>query len=450
MNLCIDPELESVIPPLSDEEFCTLRANILKIGRILDPIKVWRDPETGIVYIGDGHNRWRIYQDNPHLPPPALEYLAFDTKEELLDWMRTNQRGRRNLSKDQRLIMDIMSGAPVDASLYTPSMIANARTIVANDTKKAEQVRAGAYGILTAFNTWKAEQSRLNPTSATTPTAPRLSPKLKGRIHVVIGDTQVKEGVPTKHLEWIGRYIVEQFQGQDISVIHLGDHWDMPSLSSYDEGKRCMVGRSYDVDVDAGNKAFALLTSALDKYNEGRKRPWKPQLHFLMGNHEDRITRAAELVSNQFNPKLSDLLTPGWNRHPFLEVLKLDGVSYSHYFYNPNTGRPLGGENLHTRLKTVGRSFTMGHQQGLNYAVRCVGDDRHHGLVVGSTYLHQEKYLGPQVESYWRGIVVCHQVENGAYDPMFVSLDYLCRRYEGKPSREWLEEYEAAEKEKVA
>jgi hypothetical protein len=123
------------------------------------------------------------------------------------------------------------------------------------------------------------------------------------------------------------------------------------------------------------------------------------------------------------------------------KTMIVDGYAHHncHYFYHPNTGRPYGGENLYTRLKNIGHSFTMGHQQGMAYAVRPVGRTRHHGLVVGSCYLHEEKYLGPQSTAYWRGIVVCHQVEGGTYDPMFVSLDYLCHRYERKTLRTYLE-----------
>jgi len=44
--------------------------------------------------------------------------------------------------------------------------------------------------------------------------------------HLVIPDTQAKPGAPTKHLEWIGRYILDR--RPDV-VVHLGDHWDMPS-----------------------------------------------------------------------------------------------------------------------------------------------------------------------------------------------------------------------------
>lgn len=263
----------------------------------------------------------------------------------------------------------------------------------------------------------------------------------KGRIHIVIGDTQVKEGVVTSHLTWIGRYIVDQFAGQDVSVIHVGDHWDMPSLSSYDKGKKEMEGRRYRSDIKAGNLGFDLLCEPLHDYNRKRRNPWWPERHLTLGNHENRIARACE-DDAQLDGVISfdDLNAKewGWEVHPFLEPVIIDGIHYAHYFYNPNTGRPYSGENIQLRLKTIGHSFTQGHQQGVNYGLRPVGKTRHHGLVLGSCYLHDEKYLGPQATDYWRGIVVCHQVETGMYDPMFVSLDWLCRKYEKKTLKEFM------------
>ncbi len=122
-------------------------------------------------------------------------------------------------------------------------------------------------------------------------------------------------------------------------------------------------------------------------------------------------------------------------------MVDIDGIAYSHYFYNPMTGRPYGGQNIETRLKTVGHSFTMGHQQGYWVGMREALGSRHRGLVAGSCYLHDEDYKGPQGNSHWRGIVVCNQVERGSYDLMEVSLDYLCRRYEGLRLTEWMERY---------
>ncbi len=262
-----------------------------------------------------------------------------------------------------------------------------------------------------------------------------MKPVSKGRTHIVIGDTQVREGVPTDHLTWIGQYIVDQFQGRDVVIIHVGDHWDMPSLSSYDKGKKAMEGRRYRADIRAGNRGFARLCEPLKQFNAGKRQQWWPKRHFLLGNHEDRITRACEADAQLDGViSLDDLNAKewGWTVHAFRDPVEIDGVHYAHYFYNPNTGRPYGGENLYTRLKTIGHSFTMGHQQGLQHAIRPVGRTRHHGLVIGSTYLHDEGYLGPQGNAYWRGLVVCHQVERGAYDAMFVSLDFLCRKYTGK------------------
>ena len=57
---------------------------------------------------------------------------------------------------------------------------------------------------------------------------------------LIIPDTQVKPGVPTDHMEWIGKYILDQ---KPDCVIHLGDHYDMHSLSSYDQGKKAGEGR---------------------------------------------------------------------------------------------------------------------------------------------------------------------------------------------------------------
>ena len=264
-------------------------------------------------------------------------------------------------------------------------------------------------------------------------------------VHAVIPDTQAKPGVPTAHLDWIGRYIVDQFAGQDdVKIIHLGDHADMPSLSSWDKGKKAMEGRRYVADIDAANEAFDILCAPLDAYNAHRRglkeRQWWPERHILLGNHEDRITRAAE-----DNAQLDGLVSPddlnyakhGWQVHPFLQPVDLDGVAYAHYFYQPMTGRPFAG-TIDNRLKHLGHSFTMGHQQTLMYGVRYVLNKAHHGLIAGSCYLHDEDYKGPQGNAHWRGIVVCHEVVDGHYDPMMVSLGFLCHKYEGVSLEEFL------------
>lgn len=261
--------------------------------------------------------------------------------------------------------------------------------------------------------------------------------------HIYIPDTQVKPDVRTDHLTWIGQYIVDQFAGQEnVRVIHAGDHADMPSLSSYDRGKKSMEGKRYLEDIAAANAGWLRLNQPIVDYNETRKaykeKQWWADRYITLGNHEDRISRAIE-----DNAQLEGLLSldslnyaeTGWAVSPFLKPLFLDGVGYSHYWINKMTGKPLGGFALN-RLKSLGHSFSMGHQQTLDYALTYIrspsGESRSiHGLIAGACYLHDEGYKGFQGNAHWRGIIVKHQVFEGQYDPMFVSLDYLCRRYEG-------------------
>lgn len=154
------------------------------------------------------------------------------------------------------------------------------------------------------------------------------------------------------------------------------------------------------------------------------------QKPFLTGN--SRTSRAVE-----DDIRLEGLLTtdhcltpPEWHRHEFLEPVWIGGVCFSHYFYNPNTGKPYGSA-IETRLATIGHSFVMGHQQGLRTAQRWVGGKQHVGVVCGSAYIHQEAYMGPQGRDYWRGIVMLNNVIDGSFDPHPISLDSLCRKYEG-------------------
>lgn len=260
-------------------------------------------------------------------------------------------------------------------------------------------------------------------------------------IHVVVPDTQAKPGVPTEHLDWIGRFLVDEFSGHpNLKWIHLGDHADMPSLSSYDKGRKSMEGRRYVQDIEAANHAFEVLNAPLVEYNarkaQSKHAQWWPARHITLGNHEDRINRAVESDAQVEGLLSTDDLNYsalGWQVHEYLDPTFIDGVAYAHFFSNPMSGRPLGGV-ASTRLKNVGYSFTMGHQQVLDYAVRWVRSDvgeprSQHALIAGACYLHDEAYKGFQGNDHWRGIIVKFNVHDGSYDPWFISLDYLRRRF---------------------
>ena len=75
-------------------------------------------------------------------------------------------------------------------------------------------------------------------------------------------------------------------------------------------------------------------------------------------------------------------------------------------------------------------SCTMGHVQDrdIGFARRADGK-RLTGLFAGTFYSHDEKYLGPQGNGSWSGIWYKHEVDDGQYDEMPVSLRYLKERY---------------------
>lgn len=240
---------------------------------------------------------------------------------------------------------------------------------------------------------------------------------------LVIPDTQVKPGVDISHLVKLGREIVEE--RPDV-IVHIGDHWDMPSLSSYDKGTARAEGRRVREDIEAGNAAMQVLLAPLRDLQRNqranRKRVYSPDMHFFIGNHEERITR----YENQ-HPEVQGAI--GWDQldlrdwtvHPFLEPHTLGGVTFAHYFYNPNSGKPFGG-SMEYRLNKVKRSFVQGHEQGMKYAYDTVGDRRINGLMVGSFYLHDEHYKGPQGNNHWRGYCYLRNVDKGDYDLQLIRI----------------------------
>jgi len=263
--------------------------------------------------------------------------------------------------------------------------------------------------------------------------------------HLVIPDTQVKPGVPTDHLLWIGKYILDI---KPDKIIHLGDHWDFPSLSLWDKGKKAMEGRRISEDIKAGNRALRLLDEPTYKSNwaktdRGTGELYEPEKWLLRGNHEDRLRRAIEGDATLDGLLTMDALeSPGWNVVDFLVPQFIDGIGYCHYWPNA-MGKPIAGM-METRLKNIGHSFVAGHQQTLQVGIRFIqgprGPLKQRGLVAGACYLHDEDYMGPQGNAHWRGIVVLHEVKDGGYDLMEVSLDYLCRRYEGVPIEQFMSE----------
>lgn len=250
--------------------------------------------------------------------------------------------------------------------------------------------------------------------------------------HLIIPDCQIREGDDTSFLTAIGNYIVKK---QPEKIICIGDFADMPSLSSYDVGKKAFEGKRYLKDVIATKKAMAALMEPLISFNEkqaaAKHKMYWPEQYMTLGNHENRINRA---VNN--DAKLEGMLSTndlgyaefGWNVHNFLDVVVLDGVAYSHYFVTGVAGR--AASSAAAQLNKKHMSCIAGHQQGLQIATGNRADGSLiTSVIAGSCYEHDEDYLGPQGNKHWRGILMAHDVNDGAFDLMPVSLKFLKARY---------------------
>ena len=253
--------------------------------------------------------------------------------------------------------------------------------------------------------------------------------------HFVIPDTQVKPGVATDHLTAAGNYIVAK--KPDV-IIHLGDHWDMHSLSSYDKGTKKAEGATYQADIDAGIAAMKKLLTPINRYNKMRKRnkksQYKPRMVFLLGNHEQRIMRHVNANPN-LDGKLSyddlKLEEMGWEVYDYQRPVDIDGVLYAHNFVNTaSLTKGIIGGTIENKLKHIGQSFTMGHQQTLQEGIRYLNNGKaQRGLVCGAFYQHDEDYMGYQGNHHFRGCIMKHEVQDGNYNIMELSLNYLLDRW---------------------
>jgi hypothetical protein len=254
--------------------------------------------------------------------------------------------------------------------------------------------------------------------------------------HMVIPDTQCQPGMPVDHLRHAGNYAVAK--KPDV-IVHVGDHWDMAALSVYDKGTKKAEGRRYINDVIAGNDGLAAFMEPIlaeqRRLRRNKEKIWRPRLVYCLGNHEYRIERAVnEDPTLEGTIGYHDLALDqyGWETYPFLEVVQIDGVCYSHYFTSGVMGRPVSSARVLVTKKM--QTCIMGHVQDreLHRARRADGKQVT-GMFAGIFYPEgtgADAYLTPQTNNSWRGIWMLHEVEDGSFDEMAVSMKFLGERYD--------------------
>ena len=94
-SLKIDPEFSAQILPLSFEKLQQLEMNMIRDGKLTDPIIVWNKT------ILDGHNRYNLLKKLSFIEYEIKE-MEFSSRQEALIWICNHQLGRRNLTPERR------------------------------------------------------------------------------------------------------------------------------------------------------------------------------------------------------------------------------------------------------------------------------------------------------------------------------------------------------------
>lgn len=249
---------------------------------------------------------------------------------------------------------------------------------------------------------------------------------------LVIPDCQVREGVPLEHLTWAGKAIVDY--RPDV-VVNIGDFADMPSLSTHDKpGSKAFEGLRYKKDIEVAKQAMQLLLAPLkeeqQRLKKNKEKVYKPRMVMTLGNHENRINRA---VNN--NPTLEGLINVSdleyekdWEVHGFLNPVFIGGVGFNHYWPVGAMGRPAGTPAA--IISKLHMSCVAGHQQGKQVAYGKRADGKAIcAIIAGSYYLHDESYMDQLSNKHWRGLLMLNEVKDGAFDEMFLSIEYLEKKY---------------------
>lgn len=239
-----------------------------------------------------------------------------------------------------------------------------------------------------------------------------------------IPDVQSMPGSPIDHLTACGKYIAAK--RPDV-VYCAGDFGDFPSLSRFGRGERKWEGRRYKNDIGAFHRSMEALVTPFAKVAN-----YDPWMEFGEGNHEshlDRITEEHPFLDGWIN-KDEDLRLKdyGWRVHPFLQPVAIGGVAFSHYFPSGIMGKPI--TTAHALLGKLHMSAIAGHQPGRDVAYgRRADGAQMTAIITGSFYQHDMEHLSPFTNAHYRGMVMLHEVKDGHFDEMWLSINFLKRKF---------------------
>lgn len=256
--------------------------------------------------------------------------------------------------------------------------------------------------------------------------------------HLVIPDSHAHPDFHNRRAKLAGKLIVDL---KPDTVINGGDQWDFPSLSSYDKGKKSFHGASYKKDLDAGLEFDEFLWWPLRK---AKKK--KPRSVFCEGNHENRLKKVIEMQYQEldgimgFNDldltrNYTDIVEyTGKGAGNIPGSIKIDGINYAHFFPSGPMGFPIGGVHPAASLISKGHeSCTAFHLHQRDFAEHKSASGKPIiGMMAGVFQDYESTWAGKTNNLWWRGLIICRNVEDGYHDPQFISMEQLESVYGGK------------------
>lgn len=256
---------------------------------------------------------------------------------------------------------------------------------------------------------------------------------------LIIGDAHAKPEVSNDRFLWAGRYAADK---QPDVIVDMGDWEDMPSLSSYDVGKKSYEGRTYRKDIEAAHHAREQFNRPISEFNAKQSKNHKPRYSptkiALGGNHsEGRINRVIEedrKLAGTIGVEDFAHKQYGWEYIPYRTPVEIGGFTFCHYFASGVMGRPIGGETPAFNL--IRKQFTSsiaGHLHLLDLAHRTRPDGSRIWGIFAGCFMSEEQwedYASQANRLWWRGLIYLRGVHGGDLESFeIISIKELKNQY---------------------
>tara|TARA_R110000822_G_scaffold168046_1_gene308203 strand:- start:829 stop:1647 length:819 start_codon:yes stop_codon:yes gene_type:complete len=264
-----------------------------------------------------------------------------------------------------------------------------------------------------------------------------ISKSAMGKTAIVWSCAHASPETKNERFDWLGGLV---YDIKPDYCIDLGDGADMKSLNMYDKAKpKSAVAKNYGDDIESYDESQELL-----RYRFKQQRRRRPKWYGFEGNHEARITTAISydphLEHGKYGISFTHLNTNKWfdEYHPYENgapaIYNYDGVDYAHFVGSGNFGRAISGtHHAYALLQKRYRSCSVGHSHKRDmYFKEDVGARGGIGAVVGCFKGASESWAGQSNGEWWKGVLIKRNIQDGQYEPQWVSMETLKQTYGGK------------------